>query len=366
MFENGRISTRQLAVLVIYFIIGDMLLILPSLTVAAAKQDAWLSGGLGFIVGWPVAWLLFRFSRLFPKLTLVEYNRRLLGKWLGAILTMFYLYYFLTNVSILLREAGDFLATQILTQTPIVVIHLLLIIALVWGVKSGLEAIARTGEAFFPWYLLLYVALIILLLPQAQIDRVQPIFGEGMRGIIYGSSYSSTFTFCEMAPFLMIFPQVVNGKHTERDYLIGAFLGGMAICSIVLLTLVVLGPNLIPSLLYPTYVAAQRINVGNFVQRVEAILAINWIISTYFKTILNFYALLLGITQFLKLRNHRSLAVPVGMIVCGTAFAVTPNTVYFNYVVNYYIYWDVTCAVVIPLLLFLVYGVRKKQLGHRL
>lgn len=49
MLENGRISTKQLAILVIYFIIGDMLLILPSLTAAASKQDAWLSGESDFL-----------------------------------------------------------------------------------------------------------------------------------------------------------------------------------------------------------------------------------------------------------------------------------------------------------------------------
>ncbi|REK76844.1 GerAB/ArcD/ProY family transporter [Paenibacillus paeoniae] len=360
---NGKISTKQLAVLVIYFIIGDMLLVLPSLIVSAAKQDAWLSGMLGFIVGWPVAWFLYKFSRLYPKLTIVQYSRRLLGKWLGGLVAIFYLYYYLTNVSVILREVGDFITTQFLTETPIMVIHLLMVILIIWSMKSGIETIARTGETFFPWNALLFIALIILLLPQVQMDRIQPIMTEGLRNINYASLYSSTFTFCEMNVFLMILPQVANSKHTERDYLIGAFLGGMAICSIVMLTLVVIGPNLIPSLIYPTYSAAQKINIGNFLQRVEAILAINWIISTYFKIILNFYALMLGLTQLLKLRDTRSMTVPVGLIAFGLAFAVTPNTVHFNYMINYYIYWDITCAIVLPLLLYAIHLIRKKY-GH--
>jgi spore germination protein KB len=360
--ENGRISSRQLSVLVIYFIIGDMLLILPSLSVSAAKQDSWLSGGMGLLIGWPIAWFMYRFSRLFPKLTIIQYNRRILGRWIGGLVTLFYLYYYLTTTAVLVREAGDFITTQIFTESPINAIHLLLIITLVWGVKSGLESIARSGETFFPLYIFLFLALFVLLIPQVDMSRLQPIMGEGIRAITHGSLYTTTFSFCELNAMLMFLPYVVTGKTTERDYLIGLFLGGMAICSVILLTLLVIGPNLASSHLYGTYAAAQKINIGGFVQRVEAILAINWIISTFFKTILDFYALLLGTAQFLKLRDYRPLAIPGGMLVFGLAFAVSTNTVYYNYVVDYYIFWDLTCALIIPLMLYIVYKFRSQTM----
>ncbi len=366
VLDNGRISTKQLAVLVIYFIIGDMLLILPSLTAAAAKQDAWISGWMGFLIGWPIAWFLFRFSRIFPKLTLVEYNRYLLGRWIGGFVTVFYLYYNFTTVAILVREVGDFMTTQIFTETPINAIHLLMIFTLVWGVKSGLETIAQTGETFFPWFVMLFVALFIMLIPQAQPSRLLPIMGEGMRAITHGSFYTTTFTFCELNIILMILPQVAQSNHTERDYLLGIFIGGMAICSTILLSILVVGPFWAGNHLYTTYAIAKKINIGNFLERVEVILAINWIISTYFKTILDFYALLLGIAQFFKLRDFRPLSLPAGVIIFGLAFAVTPNIAYFNYIVEYYIYWDVTCAVGIPLLLYTVYLFRKNSVNHLL
>ncbi|OBZ10482.1 hypothetical protein A8L34_17945 [Bacillus sp. FJAT-27264] len=360
--ENGRISSRQLAVLVIYFIIGDMLLILPSLTISAAKQDGWISGGMGLLIGWPIAWFLYRFSRLFPKLTIIQYNRRLLGRWIGGLISLFYLYYYLVTTAMLLREAGDFLTTQIFTETPINAIHFMMIITLVWGTKSGLEAIARSGETFFPLYIFLFLALFVLLLPQAELSRLQPVMGEGLRAITHGSLYSSTFTFCELNAVLMFLPYVVTSKTTERDYLIGVFLGGMAICSIILLTLLVIGPNLSSSYLYATYAAAQKINVGNFLQRVEAILAINWILSTFFKTILDFYAFLLGTAQLFKLRDYRPLSIPGGMLVFGLAFAITTNTVYFDYIVDYYIFWDFTCAFLLPLMLYMVYKFRSQTM----
>jgi spore germination protein KB len=228
-------------VLAIYFIIGDMLLILPSLTISAAKQDGWLSGLWSFAF-WPVVWLLYRFSRLFPKLTIIQYNRLLLGKWVGGLVSVFYLYYFLTNTSILVREVGDFFLTQIFTETPGNAIHFMMIIALVWAVKSGLESVARTGETFLPLYVFLFLALFLLLLPKADFSRLQPLMGEGVLAITHGSLYGGTFTFCELNAFLMIFPYVVDNKHTQRDLLLGTILGGLAICSLILVTLLGLVP----------------------------------------------------------------------------------------------------------------------------
>lgn len=95
--EKQIVGTRQFAVLVLFFIIGDMLWFLPSFMVNAAEQDAWISALIGLPIGLLAAWFLFHFADQFPGMSLVEINWKVLGKWLGSVLTILYLIAFFSR-----------------------------------------------------------------------------------------------------------------------------------------------------------------------------------------------------------------------------------------------------------------------------
>ncbi|WP_158289429.1 GerAB/ArcD/ProY family transporter [Paenibacillus flagellatus] len=359
MIDNGRISVKQLAALVLFFVIGDNLLVYPSIAASVSKQDAWLSGLLGIMLGLGAAWFLFRFGRLKPDSTLVGFARDVLGRWAGGAVVVLYLCYFLINASVILREIGDFTTTQFFPNTPIQVIHLMVVFILVWGFKSGLETIARTGEVFFPIFALLLTSLFVFLMPQVEFSRVQPIMGQGLPNIVRGSMYLFTYSFCEMCLFLMILPSVVRNRHAARDFVLASSIGGIAVFAIATLSILVLGADLSAHYRYTSYVLAQKISIGHFVERVEPILAINWIISTYFKSMLNGYAFLIGISELLGLRDVRALAVPFGVLLFGLAYIVSPNVVFFSSMFPYWIEMDMLFGLFIPGVLFAVHVMKK-------
>lgn len=86
-----------------------------------------------------------------------------------------------------------------------------------------------------------------------------------------------------------------------------------------------------------------------------------WIITTFVKTILHFYAFTLGMTQLLRLDNVRSFLGPSFMILFGLIIVSAPNiTYYLDTIVHAWIYWDLTDSIVLPLLLLVVYKFRTK------
>ncbi|WP_158630027.1 endospore germination permease [Cohnella sp. AR92] len=362
LLEKGRISTRQLAILIVFMTVGDSILILPSLTAEAADQNAWLSVILGGALAMPVLWIWGALARFYPQANLIEIVQSLLGKWLGGAVALYYSVYFFFVAAGLIRELGDFFTIQILAQTPLRAIHLLLLFVLAWGLAKGLEPIVRTGELFFPWFLLMLTALIVCLTPNLRPVNLKPFLSEGISPVLHGSLYVLVYPFAELVALLMVLPYVNRKANTKRDYYLAALFGGLIMLIIVLFSLLVLGPFLTSNQVYPTYALAKKVNIGNFLQRVEAVVAIIWVLSTFFKTAIHSYAFLLGMAETFKLQGYRRLIGPYVLLQFGMAYIITPNfTFYTDVLYKYWPFWDLTNALLLPLILLAAHAAGRKR-----
>ncbi|UFJ39832.1 endospore germination permease [Brevibacillus humidisoli] len=364
MLDRGRIGIHQLIVLVILVTIGDSILVLPSVIVAEAKQDAWISMIIGVAAGLTIAYLFCKVGALYPRLTLVQYNDKILGKWLGIVFSLLFLLYFLLNIGLMVREIGDFMTTQIMPETPIEAILILMLSIVIMGARLGLEPIARAGETFFVWFILLFFMLVLFLSPEVDTEKMTPILAEGFQPVLAGALPVMAFPFTELLVFLMIFPFVHEPKRMAKSFLFGAAMGGTVLTVIVVLALLVLGPDLTARNIYASYSLAKQISVGDFIERIEAILAIMWLLTMYFKITLYYYASHLGLAQLLKLRDYRMLLLPMGVNIVVLAIVISPNISYYNLVISrYWPLYDITIGIIMPLLLLAVGTVRRGE--HR-
>lgn len=350
------ISARQLAILVIYFIMGDMQLFLPSLTAEFAEEAAWISGLIGLPIGLGMAWFIYSLSKYFPNMTLIEINNQAFGKLAGSLVSLLFLAMMFNTSITQIREIGDFVSTQILIETPIIMICLLMIFPLAIAIHGGIRAVGRVGETIFPLFVMVFVLLLLMLLPSLTATELLPIWGAGAAGIMKGSIFFVGFPFCELFAFLMIFPNVAQSKHRARDYMLGVLIGGLAIWIMVLLCLLVLGTYITQHSFYSPYIMSKTINIGNFVQRMEAIFAISFIITAYFRSLIYGYAFVLGVSRLFKLRDFRILTVPFAFMALGYSYMVTPGIVFLNTLAVPWVLWILTYS---PGLLLLGWGFAK-------
>ncbi|WP_338552065.1 GerAB/ArcD/ProY family transporter [Paenibacillus sp. KS-LC4] len=255
-----------------------------------------------------------------------------------------------------IREISDFVTIQILIETPIIILCLLLIFPLALAIHGGIRAVGRAGETIFPVFVILFVLLLVLILPSLSLTNLLPIWGAGATGIIKGSIFFVGFPFCELFAFLMIFPNVVRSKHRARDYMLGVLIGGLAVWMVVLLCMLMLGSYITQHSLYAPYIMAKKINIGNFIQRLEAIFAISFIITSYFRSLIYGYAFVLGVAQLFKLRDFRILTIPFAFMAFGYSYVVSPGIVFFNWLVIPCVLWILTYS---PGLLLLGWGLAK-------
>ncbi|WP_427138815.1 GerAB/ArcD/ProY family transporter [Psychrobacillus psychrodurans] len=364
MMPKVKINSYQFLVLVTLFTIGTGILVVPSILATEAKQDAWIAALLGTSIGILIIWLFTTIGLWFPNLTFVQMNETLFGKWVGKAISIFFLSINLLFTSILLYYSGSFLTTHVIPNTPMAATNILMGVIMVMAVRLGLETIARSAEIFIVIFILLFLILVVFIAPEIQYENIQPIFQEDIKSIGQASLSLIIVSSVNAVSLLMVFPALINQPKTAKKYfLIGSFLGGLVITIITLLCIFVLGPDLTARQMYPSYGLAKKINIGNFINRIEALMATLWIISLYFKMVLYFFASVYGFAQTINLKDYRPLTYPLAIIVIVLSLVIFPNVMEqqrFDSTTS--VYYSLMIGLYLPLLMVFVYIIRKKQL----
>ncbi len=347
-------------ILVALYGIGDAILYVPSLTATAAKQDAWISAFMGWGEGFLLTYLYVSLSMRYPNKSIFQYSGEILGKWIGKAVAVLFITYFFIDASLMLMEIGDFVTTQIMQETPIEIILVLFLVIIVMGVRSGPEAFSRVGELLFPYFLLLFFVLIAFISPQIKIENVKPVVAHGIAPVI-GGNFRYVGYLLETVILIVIFPLVKQPASAAKAYIWGILFANFCLTLITSVAILVLGADITVLLAYPSYTLAQKISIGNFLERIEVMMAVIWFITLFVKITICYYATSCGIAYTMGLRDYRQLTLPLGMIMVVVALATMPNRPYFDtFVSEIWMPYSLTYGLFLPVLLLSVGALRKK------
>lgn len=361
MLENGRLTVRQLAALLFMCTIGEQILLFPSMITSYAHEDAWLSALLGVAGGTGILAIMLLLHATQPQLNLIQHALQKLGPWFGAVVSCFYLFYFLIGASTFVRELGDFMTTNIMRQSPLFALNLLFVGALAWGLICGIECIGRGAELFLPLVLLFLLILTVCILPQADLNNITPILAHGLLDPLKGIFAVLTYPYCQLCIFMMVFPYANQGANLKKDVLLAGIFGGLWLTLTLTMCLLVLGSFMTEHQWFPAYNLSRKINIGNFLQRIEAFIASVWIIAVFFKGILFLYGFLMGLSSLFRISSHRPLILPGALMTVSMSILVAPDEeFYLKDIIPYWIDWDITCGIVLPVLLLLIHQFRRR------
>jgi spore germination protein KB len=363
MTANIKISVRQFTVLVMLYTIGTTILVIPSSLAADANQDAWIAAILGWLLSLFIAGLYIVLGRQFPNMTLMAYNEKVFGKWLGKLVSLIFIFFSFTGASNVLFYVGNFMTTQVMPETPIESFVVLFAGIVVMGLRLGLEVLARAAEILFPWFLVLFVISTLFLIPEIEIQKIQPILENGIKPITKAALTFAGTASLPLIVFLMVFPAFVSqSKDAGKAFFIGTLLGGIFVIVITFLSISILGADFSERNMYPSYALAKKINVGNFIQRVEILMAGMWFMTIFFKASFYSYGFLTGLAQIFDLKDYRPLVLPYGMILVVYSLVVYPNVVYMlEFDSTIYVPYAFTLCLLLPLIILGVGLVRKKM-----
>ncbi|MDR6726772.1 spore germination protein KB [Paenibacillus amylolyticus] len=353
------LTLKQFTALAFLAILGDMTLIYPSMLAASAKQDAWLASIVSQPLGLLIVYVLYKLHRTYPELNFVQICMKILGKWIGTIFTIAYLFYFAMIAFTCIREVGDFLTTKVYIATPIRAIIILMVAALTWALLKGISTIGATSEILLPIFVLFMLILLLGLLPQVELSRLKPLLNSSMLEFWKGVAIGAFSPFGDILALMMVIPYVRTKTHLKRDLLLSSLTAGTMLTFLVLLSLAVTGSFITQHNIYISYFLSKKINIGGSFLRIEAMMASAWLISTYFKSLMYMYSFVAGVAQLFQLKTHKMLILPSSMLFFSMAVLLAPNVLYYLVITgDTWLMWDITTGFLIPLLLLLVHRIR--------
>lgn len=335
--KNEKINCLQLGSVMSILMISSFLGIGMYSIVKVAKVDSYLCILIASIVGILLLFSLFLIFDYEPNLNIADKIRKLYGNFFGNILNFILIICFFVLSVVSMFNLSNFITSQFLRDTPLIVISIVFGILIIFINFKGIEVITRTSLILYVLCFVFFIFSIIGLFSQFEISNLKPFLEFGISKPIKGSLYNILFNIVPIFFILIVPKNKLNDKKNFKKIIFGYYFISVLIkFLLILFTIGILGIELTSIYQYPEYMVMKRINILQFIDRIENVLTIQWMFGLFIS--ISFFVYY--ITNTLK-TNNISKKIPVILvlliIICSENFF--PNNIVFNnfsfYIVPY-------------------------------
>lgn len=302
--NNNKISSLQFSTLMVYPILSLFSGIGLYNIVKIAEVDSYISTIIATILGILII-LLFMFIFNYKKdLTLAEKNIYIFGKIIGTIINYIINILILITGICLIYSISNFIVSQFLTETPVYIILIFLSLVIIYNVTKGIEVIVRTGIVFFIIIILLTIVSTLGLIPFFDVSNIKPFLEHGIQKPFEGG-LSLTLTNIVPILIMLMIPKnkIVNNNKVSKYIIILYLISMLFIFLATFLTVGALGIHLLRIFPHPEYIVLKRISILGFIDRIENIIYVKWLLNDF----VSFSLIVYFISNSIKKKNKQNI-----------------------------------------------------------
>jgi len=318
--EKGKISNQQLLFLVAGFVLGSVLLV--DFTVGITEHQTWMVILAGLAITAPVILSYVVLAKKFPGMNLVQINDMVYGRFLGKVISLYYIFFFSMTLSFNIRDVGELYTTFLMQDTSFVFLLAVFTATCAYDVSKGIEELARVSHLFVVSGLFVIVSAFTLLIDQMDFSNFLPFFELPFIRIFQGIHIVSVIPFGECVVFLMIMGCLNKTDQSVKNTFFGLLIGAVSLLIVVVRNTAVLGRT--QTIWTSTsFQSIRLINIGTVLTRMDFLIGIAQTILIFFKCSLFFYALVVALSQLFGLKSYLPLVLPLAgieVIIAATVF----------------------------------------------
>lgn len=309
------LTNRQLFWIMVSTQIIMTILLTTAPAIQTAKQDAWISLIVATGASTGIAYICGKLCIRFPNRTLIEFNRILLGKWFGGLISAMYLLVWIVIMTVILKQFSLFITGTIMPKTPVFLIQILMFLVVLYPTLHGIGVLARICELTGPIIVTGVVGPLFLAINQMDRDRLLPIYTDnGFRPLFEGALPAAAFL-GDCIMLLMLIAFVSKHKQTVRHGAAGVLLSGLITLVSVIVSILMFGPNVAGNYTYPMLMIVRSISIGGIIENLDAIVVTIWIMSVFTKLALYLFISGYGTTQLFGLKDWRKTTWVIATLV---------------------------------------------------
>ena len=273
-----KIGNIEAIAVVLTVMINHIILNLPKSIIGTTSSGSIINVIFVTLIAFIILYLISQLLKSLPGLDILDISKFLGGKVLKFIIGALFLCYSIFTISIVLRSFSETLKIIFFPRTPVQIIMLLFLLAIVFVNKLGFQAMARSNLFFMPIILFSILFIFVANFGNYTVQRVFPLLGNGAVSTFL-SGVSNLFAFGGIAYLYFLPPHLKEQKNYTKIALSAIGISGVFLLMSVT-TLLLLFPLLTSSEeILPLYLAARFIEFGRFFQRLDAVFVFTWIIS---------------------------------------------------------------------------------------
>lgn len=313
--------SRQLGFLVFLYLLGSAIIFVPESMVG---QDVWLATILASLPGLLVLHVLIKIQSMYPGKNIMQVSELILGKVLGKLFNLIYIWSLLLIATLVLFDAMIFIKITYL-RTPELFIAVMLILTACYIVNSGVTVIGRLADIYIWPVLLLIIFGFTSSLVLFKLSNITPIVVD-IKPILGGAIYGAGWPFTELIVIALLLPYVVDLDVNKKKIYFWYGAGTIALVIRSFLVLGILGSNYMQISRFPFYDVFRLLEFQEF-QRVELFFFALFFTTVMIAVIVNGKALTLGFKHLFDMKSTLPLVVPVAFLVLALSYNSYPSDV---------------------------------------
>lgn len=358
--EKEIISEKEGISISLFFLTGAILVIPAS---AAAGKDLWIAIIISTLLGILISLVYIKILSSFPGKNLFDISEILFGKAMGKAVSLLYVWFAFHITSLIFIDFFYFIKTVTFPEANPYLTVLFPAIICIWGVKLGIEGIGRFSNlTIIPVFILLALAL-CLMTPKMKFDHFLPVLENGFKPIYKGSFMTFSFPFADAVLFMGVFNCFKEKKSISKVYFTGIILAGITLLIVKVSSVAVLGSNNFAQYYYPLYATVSRIEIGDFIKRIEIIVGIMFVFGALVKAFVCMLVACKGLSSILSFDDYRFLVTPMVLLNVVFAFISNKSIIQLSTFDNLaYRYYAFPFHVIIPIIILIFTLIRGKKI----
>lgn len=251
------------------------------------KQDSWIAGFIALILGIIPLGIFIYLKNYDKEKNIAELVLNLFKKT-GKIINVLLIIGGLLFSLVAFSDLTFFVNSQFLFKTSHLIIGICFIVPIAYALFKGLNTIAKTSLIFFFLCIFIIICLILGVINSINLDNLKPCFITKPPNLIHSSSIIIAYNIIPIF-LLTIIPTNKINNYSNKKTIFFYFLALLSLINAVFLTIAVFGTNLSTLYQYPEFNLFKNFQVGDFIDRVESILSLEWIIALIILIIIGLY-----------------------------------------------------------------------------